>query len=133
VAALKQELRQVLEPYRHRLLRQLVPSFVVVDFDLTGLVVSDQAGTYEGADFGYMGEAHGVAKRAPSPPMTRSLVSLTRLRRLHRIGMRGRQIHMTRRVGELLTAIEFEYARFQEREDKRMYLEIGDSYWRSHR
>jgi hypothetical protein len=62
VAALKQELRQVTEPYRRRLLRELVPSFLVVDFDLTGLVISDQATTYEGADYGYMGEAHGVAK-----------------------------------------------------------------------
>jgi predicted nuclease of predicted toxin-antitoxin system len=66
-------------------------------------------------------------------PMTRSLVSLTRLRRLHRIGMRCREVHMARRIQELLTAIEFEYARFQQREDKRMYLEIGESYWRSHR
>jgi hypothetical protein len=62
VAALKQEVRQVLEPYRRRLLRDLVPSFLVVDFDLTGLVVSDQATTYEAADYGSMGEAHGVAK-----------------------------------------------------------------------
>jgi hypothetical protein len=62
VAALKGELRQVLEPYRRRLLRDLVPSMLVVDFDLTGLVVSDQATTYEGADYGYMGEVNGVAK-----------------------------------------------------------------------
>lgn len=62
VAALKQELREVTEPYRRRLLRDLLPSMLVVDFDLTGLVVSDQASTYEGADYGYMGEAHGVAK-----------------------------------------------------------------------
>jgi hypothetical protein len=47
--------------------------------------------------------------------------------------MRGREIHMARRIEELLTAIEFEYARFQEREDKRMYVEIGDTYWRSNR
>jgi hypothetical protein len=62
VTALKQEVRQVLEPYRRRLLRDLVPSMLVVDFDLTGLVVSDQATTYEGADYGYMGEVNGVAK-----------------------------------------------------------------------
>jgi hypothetical protein len=62
VTALQQEVRQVLEPYRRRILRDLVPSFLVVDLDLTGLVVSDQATTYEGADYGYMGEAHGVAK-----------------------------------------------------------------------
>ena len=71
--------------------------------------------------------------RGTFSPLTRSRISLTRLRRLHRIGMRGREIHMARRMGELLTAIEFEYARFQERADKRMYLEIGDSYWRSNR
>ena len=62
VTALKQELRQVLEPYRRRLLRDLAPSMLVVDFDLTGLVVSDQAVSYEGADYGYMGEVNGVAK-----------------------------------------------------------------------
>jgi hypothetical protein len=62
VIALQQELRQVLAPYRQRLLRELEPSFLVVDGDLTGLVVSDQAESYEGADYGYMGEAGGVAK-----------------------------------------------------------------------
>lgn len=62
VTALKQELRQVLVPYQRRVLRDLVPSMLVVDFDLTGLVVSDQATTYEGADYGYMGEVNGVAK-----------------------------------------------------------------------
>ncbi|MBV9281963.1 MAG: hypothetical protein JOZ41_17940 [Chloroflexi bacterium] len=62
VAALKEEVHQVLAPYRRRLLRDLLPSFLVVDGDLTGLVVSDQAETYEGADYGYMGEAGGVAK-----------------------------------------------------------------------
>jgi hypothetical protein len=62
VTALKQELHAVLAPYRHRLLRDLVPSFLVVDGDLTGLVVSDQAETYEGADYGYMGEVGKVGK-----------------------------------------------------------------------
>src|SRR2546427_1799551 len=62
VTALKREVRQVIAPYRHRLLRDLTPSWLVVDCDLTGLVVSDQATTYEGADFGYMGEVGGVAK-----------------------------------------------------------------------
>jgi hypothetical protein len=62
VAALKEELQQVTAPYRHRLLRDLVPSFLVVDGDLTGLVVSDQAETYEGADYGYMGELGTVGK-----------------------------------------------------------------------
>jgi predicted nuclease of predicted toxin-antitoxin system len=66
-------------------------------------------------------------------PMTRSAISLRRLRRLHRIEMRCREVHMARRIEELLSATEFEYARFQEREDKRMYLEIGESFWRSHR
>jgi hypothetical protein len=62
VTALQEELQEVLAPYRHRLLRELLPSFLVVDGDLTGLVVSDQAETYEGADWGYMGEAGGTAK-----------------------------------------------------------------------
>ncbi len=62
VAVLKTELRPVLAPYRQRLLRTLRPAWLVVDCDLTGLVVSDQATTYEGADFGYMGEVGRVAK-----------------------------------------------------------------------
>ena len=62
VIALKTELQQVTAPYRHRLLRDLVPSFLVVDGDLTGLVVSDQAETYEGADYGSMGELGTVGK-----------------------------------------------------------------------
>ena len=66
-------------------------------------------------------------------PLTRSAISLRRLRRLHRISMRCREVHMARRIEELLPAIEFEYARFQAREDKRMYLAIGEDFWRSHR
>jgi hypothetical protein len=62
VAALQTELRRVSEPYRRRVLRDLSPSWLVVDFDLTGLVVSDQATTYEGAEYGYMGEVDGPAK-----------------------------------------------------------------------
>lgn len=46
----------MLDPYRRRILRELSPAWLVVDMDLTGLVVSDQATTYEGADYGYMGE-----------------------------------------------------------------------------
>lgn len=61
VAALQAELRHVTEPYRRRVLREAAGG-LVVDFDLTGLVVSDQATTYEGADYGYMGEVGGVAK-----------------------------------------------------------------------
>ncbi len=62
VIALKSEIRRVAEPYRRRILRQLSPGWLIVDFDLTGLVVSDQATTYEGAEFGYMGEVDGVGK-----------------------------------------------------------------------
>ncbi|TAK34872.1 MAG: hypothetical protein EPO21_08335 [Chloroflexota bacterium] len=62
VEALTAQLRQVLAPHRRRILRDLSPSFLVVDLDLTGLVVSDQATTYEGADFGYMGELDGVGR-----------------------------------------------------------------------
>jgi hypothetical protein len=72
VAVLQTELRRVSEPYRRRVLRDLSPSWLVVDFDLTGLVVSDQATTSEGAEYGYMGEVDGPAKgdqfaRAPVP------------------------------------------------------------------
>ncbi len=62
VTALTAALRQVSAPYRQRLLRALTPAWLVVDCDLTGLVVSDQATTYEAADFGYMGEVGKVAK-----------------------------------------------------------------------
>lgn len=62
VETLKTSLRSVLEPYRRRILREVSPSYLVVDLDLTGLVVSDQATTYEGADFGYMGELAKVGR-----------------------------------------------------------------------
>ena len=61
VEALKSALGQVIAPYRRRLLRTLSPSWLVVDFDLTGLAVSDQAMTYEGANFGHLGEGTGDA------------------------------------------------------------------------
>jgi hypothetical protein len=62
VAALKTELNVVLAPYRQRVLRQVTPSWIIVDLDLMGLVVSDQATTYEGADYGYMGETGKLGK-----------------------------------------------------------------------
>jgi hypothetical protein len=62
VTTLQSALHQVSEPYRRRVLRDLAPSWLVVDFDLTGLVVSDQATTYEDAAYGYMGEVDGPAK-----------------------------------------------------------------------
>ena len=62
VEALSKELQAVLAPYRQRVLRGVSPSWIVVDLDLTGLVVSDQATTYEGADYGYMGETGKLGK-----------------------------------------------------------------------
>ena len=62
VAAVKQELQAVLAPYRQRVLRTVSSSWIVVDLDLMGLVVSDQATTYEGADYGYMGEVGKLGK-----------------------------------------------------------------------
>lgn len=61
VEALKKTLAEVIAPYRRRLLRALSPSWLVVDVDLTGLVTSDQATTYEGADFGHLSEGTGDA------------------------------------------------------------------------
>jgi len=61
VAAIGSALSEVSAPYRRRILRALSPSSLVVDFDLTGLVVSDQATTYEGADFGHLGQGAGNA------------------------------------------------------------------------
>jgi hypothetical protein len=71
VTALKEELQDVLAPHRHRLLRELLPSFLVVDGGPTGLVVSDQAETYEGADYGYRDEV-GKSARGISLPASRS-------------------------------------------------------------
>jgi hypothetical protein len=62
VEGLKAALRQVIDPYRRRVLHDCSPGCLVVDLDLTGLVVSDQAATYEGADFGYMGEVDGPGR-----------------------------------------------------------------------
>ena len=62
VGVLQHELRGVLAPYRQRVLRQVTPGWIVVDLDLTGLVVSDQATSYEGADYGYMGETGKTGK-----------------------------------------------------------------------
>jgi len=60
--ALQATLRRVPAPYRHRILREVSAGFLVVDLDLTGLVVGDQAATYEGAAFGDMGELDGVGR-----------------------------------------------------------------------
>ncbi len=62
VEALKKEIRQVTEPYRRGTLQELASTRPVVDLDLTGLVVSDQSSSYEGADFGFMGEVNAVAR-----------------------------------------------------------------------
>ena len=62
VEGLKTAVRTVLAPYRRRILRDLTPAQWVVDFDLTGLVVSDQAKSYEDATFGYMGELGGLGR-----------------------------------------------------------------------
>jgi hypothetical protein len=55
VEAVKGNIGRVMEPRLHRLLQKMSPSFVVVDLDLTGLVVSDQAKDYEDASYGFMG------------------------------------------------------------------------------
>lgn len=62
VEVLKLEIRRVMEPYRRSMLQELSISRLVVDFDLTGLVVSDQATSYQGADFGFIGEVNGPAR-----------------------------------------------------------------------
>jgi len=75
VEALSSALEQVIAPYRRRLLRALSPSWLVVDFDLTGLVVSDQATTYEGADFGHLGQGAGDAGVARGYQFARAQVA----------------------------------------------------------
>lgn len=62
VDALKVALHRLIDPYRRRILRDCRLGWLVIDLDLTGLVVSDQATTYEGADFGYMGEVAGLGR-----------------------------------------------------------------------
>ncbi|MGH2461820.1 MAG: transposase, partial [Chloroflexota bacterium] len=62
VTTLQATLRQVIDPYRRRVLRAISPAWLVLDLDLTGLVVSDQATTDEGADFGSMGEVDGTGR-----------------------------------------------------------------------
>jgi BMFP domain-containing protein YqiC len=62
VAAVQSALNSVLAPFRQRVLRQVTSGWIVVDLDLMGLVVSDQATTYEGADYGYMGETGKLGK-----------------------------------------------------------------------
>lgn len=62
VSTLKTTLRWVIDPYRRRVLRGITSSWLVIDLDVTGLVVSDQATTYEGSDFGYMGEVDGAGR-----------------------------------------------------------------------
>jgi hypothetical protein len=62
VAGLQREVRGVLAPYRRQILSAAAGALLVVDFDLTSLVVSDQATTYEGAEFGYMSAADGPGK-----------------------------------------------------------------------
>jgi hypothetical protein len=74
-AAVETALDQVIAPDRRRLLRALSPSSLVVDFDLTGLVVSDQATTYEGADFGHLGQGSGDAGVARGYQFARAQVA----------------------------------------------------------
>jgi hypothetical protein len=75
VVAVDTALKQVIAPDRRRLLRALSPSWLVVDLDLTGLIVSDQATTYEGADFGHLGEGTGDAGVARGYQFARAQVA----------------------------------------------------------
>lgn len=75
VAGVVEAAERVLAPYRQRVLREGGEPYLVVDCDLTGLVVSDQAMTYEGAEYGYMGEVAGspkaISSRGPRWPARR--------------------------------------------------------------
>lgn len=59
VTRVKEALVQVSAPYRQRILRESLCGPLVVDFDLTPYAVSDQATTYEGADFGHVHSGSG--------------------------------------------------------------------------
>ncbi|MHB0877113.1 MAG: transposase [Anaerolineae bacterium] len=62
VASLKDKCAQVIGPYVRRTREETAGEHVTVDLDLTGLAVSDQATTYEGAQFGYLGQCKGKAR-----------------------------------------------------------------------
>ena len=74
-AAVRTALDHVIAPDRRRLLRTLSPASLVVHFDLTGVVVSDQATTYEGADFGHLGQGSGDAGVARGYQFARAQVA----------------------------------------------------------
>jgi hypothetical protein len=56
-----------------------------------------------------------------------------RFKKASRLTLRCAQTHALRRVTELIDDIEHEYARCQQRVDKRMMSEIGDSYFKTDR
>jgi hypothetical protein len=56
-----------------------------------------------------------------------------RFKRASRLTLRCAQTHALRRIKELIEDIEHEYDRCQQRADKRMMAEIGDSYFRTDR
>lgn len=62
VVALKATCAAVLEPYTRRIYKETAGKQITVDLDLTGLAVSDQATTYEGAQFGYLSQGKGRAR-----------------------------------------------------------------------
>ncbi|HEX2647498.1 MAG TPA: hypothetical protein VHO95_09730, partial [Candidatus Dormibacteraeota bacterium] len=57
----------------------------------------------------------------------------TRFKKASRLTLRCAQTRALRRIKELIEDIEHEYDRCQQREDKRMMAEIGDSYFRTDR
>lgn len=63
VVELQREIREDLAPVRGQILSAASAAPLVADFDLTSLVVSDQATIYEGAEFGHMSTAGGPGKR----------------------------------------------------------------------
>lgn len=62
-----------------------------------------------------------------------SEIDMRRFRHLHRILMKGSKVHMRDRIEELLPTIERELEAFQQLNDARMMIWIGDGYWRSER
>ncbi len=56
-----------------------------------------------------------------------------RFRNLGRITFRCSEAHGRQRLEELIEWVEFEYVQAQKSPDKRMMLEIGETYYRSNR
>ena len=59
--------------------------------------------------------------------------SKLRFRRLSLIAFRCKETNGLARIADLIESVEFEYEQAQKRGQRRLIIEIGDSYFRVHR